>query len=280
MTAEDLGPLAAALAKAQTQFPPITRDKKVTVTSKRTGGTYTFNYAPLDSIFDKVRQPLANNGLAIAQTLDDGWLVTWLIHESGAYLTGRIALPPFEDIQGLGSAITYLRRYALQAMLGIAAEEDDDGNRASGNTVRADVERSDDGSLIGVVEVGDRRSSDFEVYNDRVLGPVLGFRLRGTKGGILVRCTGSLAVQLYAHREAIVGQRVTCWGRVVDVPGSKDPPRKAYQQLDAERVRVPGVGDLPTDTTPDPIAAPGGPEGLTEAESERIWSKLEEVAGA
>jgi hypothetical protein len=130
----NLGPLAAALAKAQTQFATVTRDKTVTVQTK-TGGSYKFSYAPLDTILGAVRGPLSENGLALVQMLDDGALETTLIHESGASLTGRIALPNSSDIQGLGSAITYLRRYAIQAMLGIAAEEDDDGNHADGNTV-------------------------------------------------------------------------------------------------------------------------------------------------
>lgn len=130
-----LGPLAAALAKAQAAFPAVPRDKRVTVTSKRTGQTYSFNYAPLDTILDKVRKPLSENGLAIVQMLDGTDLVTLLLHESGASLSGKVALPrdPNGDVQQLGSAITYLRRYALQAMLGIAAEEDDDGNTAAGN---------------------------------------------------------------------------------------------------------------------------------------------------
>ena len=124
-----IGPLAAALAKAQAAFPPVTRSKTVTVTTK-TGASYKFSYAPLEAILDAVRKPLGDNGLALAQMLDDGALVTMLLHESGASIEGRIAIPGTNDVQALGSAITYLRRYAIQAMLGIAAEEDDDGNSA------------------------------------------------------------------------------------------------------------------------------------------------------
>lgn len=129
ITTSDFGRLAAALAKAQASFPPVTRSKTVTVTTK-TGGSYKFSYAPLDAILDAVRKPLSDNGLALAQLLDNGSLVTMLLHESGAVLEGRTALPQTGDVQALGSAITYLRRYAIQALLGIAAEEDDDGNAA------------------------------------------------------------------------------------------------------------------------------------------------------
>lgn len=132
ITTASLGPLAAALAKAQTAFPTVTRSKTVRVQTK-TGGAYTFSYAPLDVIIDAVRKPLADNGLAIAQLIDRDELVTMLLHESGAALTGRAALPNSIDVQAFGSAITYLRRYAIQALLGIAAEEDDDGNHSAGN---------------------------------------------------------------------------------------------------------------------------------------------------
>ena len=129
-----LGPLAAALAKAQAAYPAIERTREVRVTT-RTGGNYTFKYAPLDTILAAVRAPLSTNGLAITQLLDGPDLVTVLLHESGATLTARSPLPHHDGdtIQQYGSAITYLRRYALQAMLGIASEEDDDGNAAAGN---------------------------------------------------------------------------------------------------------------------------------------------------
>ena len=136
------GNLAAALAKAQAAFPSISRDRTVTVRMK-TGGSYTFAYAPLDTVLAAVRGPLAANGLAVSQLLDGGDLVTLLLHESGESLSGRWTLPPHQDIQGLGSAVTYLRRYALQALLGIASEEDDDGNASAGHhaTPRQDVDR-------------------------------------------------------------------------------------------------------------------------------------------
>jgi len=130
MTPDDIGPLAAALAKATTEFATVTRDKTVTVQTK-SGGSYSFKYAPLDSVLAAVRGPLSKNGLALVQMLDEGTLETLLIHESGAFLSGRVALPEGADIQTLGSAITYLRRYAISAILGIATEDDDDGNAAS-----------------------------------------------------------------------------------------------------------------------------------------------------
>jgi len=272
----DLGPLAAALAKAQLAFPVITRDKKVTVTSKKTGTSYSFSYAPLDQILGATRGPLAENGLAIVQMLDGGALVTTLLHESGASITGRVTLPPTDDIQGMGSAITYLRRYAIQAALGIAAEEDDDGNRAAGNTIKADVERGDDGSLIGTAEAGDKASSDF-LLRQTPDGSSLGFRLRGAgrQGGILVEARGPLADQLHEHKAAVIDQRVTVWGAIASRTFTpKGGKEVTYQVLAAERVRAPGLPDMPTDTTPEPAEAPGGSTGLSEAESEAIWAEM------
>ena len=236
---EGISELATALVKAQGQFPTITRDKTVTVTTK-TGGSYKFSYAPLDSILAAVRKPLLDNGLALVQLLDPDELVTMLLHTSGQALSSRTTLPQAGELQSFGSAITYLRRYAIQAMLGIAAEEDDDGNRAAGNTVKADVEHGDDGSLIGEVQVGDRSTSDF-LLRQTPDGSALGFRLRGAKGGILVKASGALADQLFTNREAVVGKRVTVWGKVGDDSFTpKNGKTVTYQVLTAERVRVPG----------------------------------------
>ncbi len=133
--------LHAALAAAQGEFPPIEKSKTVTVTTK-TGRSYTFAYAPLDSILGTVRPVLAKHGLAVTQLLtarDDGQpaLETRILHSSGEQMGGVFPLPAavaMMTAQEIGSLLTYLRRYALVALLGIATEEDDDGNHAAGNT--------------------------------------------------------------------------------------------------------------------------------------------------
>lgn len=272
-----IGPLAAALAKAQTDFPTVTRDKKVTVTTK-SGGSYSFTYAPLDAILNAVRGPLSANGLVIVQMIDDGALETTLIHESGASLTGRVGLPDTSDIQALGSAVTYLRRYAIQAMLGIAAEDDDDGNRAVGNKVETrvpSVERSDDGGLIGVAEVGTARDSDFEL-REAPDGWTLGFRLKANgKGGIKVLARDALALALAGSRETLVGQRVTCWGHISDETftpkGSKS--KVTYQVLQLERITGPDfVMPGATDANPEGVSpTTEAPEEPTEAPSEPLF---------
>lgn len=125
--------LYGALAKAQGEFPTIPRDRTVRVQMK-TGGSYTFAYAPLDTILREVRPALAGNGLGITQTFDGERLVTLLVHEGGGTIESAMQLPrQGSSWQEYGSAVTYARRYAITALLGIASEEDDDGNVASGN---------------------------------------------------------------------------------------------------------------------------------------------------
>ena len=96
-------------------------------------------YAPLNDILNDVRPLLAKNGLSIIQSPSgDGESIsvtTILYHESGEWIKSDplVLKADKATAQGAGSAITYARRYALSAMLGISSEDDDDGNIASGN---------------------------------------------------------------------------------------------------------------------------------------------------
>lgn len=139
MRSETLADLGLALSKAQGEFPAVPRDKTVRVRTK-TGGEYSFNYAPLDSVLGHLRPVLVKHGLAITQLLDEGpSLTTMLLHSSGEFLASSMPLPLTAGMsaQEIGSAVTYMRRYAIVALLGIATEEDDDGNHAAGNTVKS-----------------------------------------------------------------------------------------------------------------------------------------------
>ena len=94
-------------------------------------------YAPLDAIIDATRPVLLKNGLAISQTplFRDGTagVETTIIHKDGHSTTTTLLLPlKDQSPQGVGGAITYARRYALASVLGIASEDDDDGNVSSG----------------------------------------------------------------------------------------------------------------------------------------------------
>lgn len=93
-------------------------------------------YAALPDILSDIHQPLLDAGLVISQhpTGANG-LTTILIHaESGEFMMDTYTMTPTKnDPQGMGSCITYQRRYAVGAVLSLNIDEDDDGNGASGN---------------------------------------------------------------------------------------------------------------------------------------------------
>lgn len=141
--------LMEALAKAQAGFTNPPRNREVEVFSARTQSRYKFKYATLDAIIDHVRPHLTANGLWFFQTIEpEGGnrhrLVTTLAHSSGQFIRSEtpILAPTNAGNQEFGSALSYMRRYALTALLGIAADEDDDANAADGNTVENTRERA------------------------------------------------------------------------------------------------------------------------------------------
>lgn len=138
--------LFAALAKAQGMLSAPPKNREVEVFSRRTQSKYKFKYATLDAIIDHVRKPLTENGLWFVQTLQNGdgryKLITRLTHSSGQYIESETPLlVDAADNQAFGSALSYMRRYALSAILGVAADDDDDANHADGNTVESSKER-------------------------------------------------------------------------------------------------------------------------------------------
>lgn len=88
-------------------------------------------FAPLDELLTYVRPLLAKHGIVMVQTADVGphgpVLVTHIMHRDGASMISRYPLQPVKnDPQGMGAAVTYARRYALCAILGIAGDDDND----------------------------------------------------------------------------------------------------------------------------------------------------------
>ena len=123
---DELKAMHVALAKAQGEFPPITKDKTAQA------GSYSYEYADLATILAGVRPVLAKNGLALIQRLENPSgggpsIRTELRHADGGVIASSFPLGEFQTMQQLGSASTYIRRYMACAILGIAAEEDDDG---------------------------------------------------------------------------------------------------------------------------------------------------------
>jgi hypothetical protein len=139
----ELAPLFAAKAKARLAFEPIEKNRTVTVYPKERDGRkpppYTFDYATLDSVRASCDRALAENGLDVfhfpVDGLDGTELHTMLTHSSGAYIETVLLLRNVEGWQAFGSAATYAQRYSYVAIVGVAAEHDDDGNAADGNAV-------------------------------------------------------------------------------------------------------------------------------------------------
>lgn len=149
----DITKLAAALVAAQSQMKAIAKDSD--------NPHFKSRFLSLDGIIEAMRPILAANKLAVSQgatvphTDAEGRLTgftgeTMLLHESGQWLTQSIIMPVGKsDPQGVGSALTYFRRYGLAAMLGISSDEDDDGNSAQPAARRAAPRQTMSDNSIG-----------------------------------------------------------------------------------------------------------------------------------
>jgi hypothetical protein len=139
-TSDTIAKLAGALSKAQGKFKAASKDS--------VNPHFRNKYADLASIWDAIRDPLSANGLSVVQGvlepnahehLGPQWsgpkavgVVTTLMHESGEWIQSSVWIPVgTQNAQGVGSAITYGRRYGLTALVGIT-QDDDDGESAVG----------------------------------------------------------------------------------------------------------------------------------------------------
>lgn len=125
---EQIGQLALALSKAQSQFNGAAKTSD--------NPFFKSKYADLFECIEAAKPALAANELAVVQTTDTDdkgiWVYTTLIHSSGEWAQGRILMKPKkDDDQATGSSITYGRRYGFAAIVGLA-QKDDDGNESAG----------------------------------------------------------------------------------------------------------------------------------------------------
>ena len=121
---ESIGKLAAALSKFQSEVENPTKDSQ----------GHKYKYADLANILNAIKVPLGNNKLSVCQMLGSSAqgvsVTTILMHESGEYIESMLSLPQeinstMSAPQQAGTTITYARRYALAACLGIAQQDDD-----------------------------------------------------------------------------------------------------------------------------------------------------------
>jgi hypothetical protein len=129
-TSDSIKHIAEALVLAQKEIKFASKDS--------TNPHFKSKYANINSVIEAVKAPLNNNGIAILQSLspsDDNklHLTTRLIHSSGEWIEDTAVCPiQKQDPQGLGSAISYIRRYSISSLCALYAD-DDDGQSAALN---------------------------------------------------------------------------------------------------------------------------------------------------
>lgn len=126
---ENINELAAALAAAQAHITGAAKDS--------VNPHFKSRYADLASVWDACRAPLTEHGLSVVQTThaaDNGvLLITTLLHTSGQWIAGELPIgADWKNPQAVGSWLTYARRYALAALVGIAPDDDDGEAAMSG----------------------------------------------------------------------------------------------------------------------------------------------------
>jgi hypothetical protein len=158
---ETIAELTKALVKVQSSIKPAIKDAN--------NPFFKSSYADLNSVWDSCRDLLAANGLAVIQTtapVEHAVIVeTTLAHTSGEWISGELMLPlTKQDAQGVGSAITYGRRYGLAAIVGIVADVDDDGNAASRPAQAKVVEKAMPGQIAAINNLCKEKDIDMKAF--------------------------------------------------------------------------------------------------------------------
>ena len=148
-TSKDINEIAEALANFQSSVLTISKNKTAKVSTKG-GGSYSYNYADIADVLQSIRVDLSNNGLSVSQFPENENIIvnnivqeyvvvtTKIMHKSGQWLQSSIKgcisanQGRMSNMQGIGSITTYLRRYSLASMLGLATDDDVDGNISGG----------------------------------------------------------------------------------------------------------------------------------------------------
>lgn len=130
-SSDSIAKFAEAFAAAQGEMKNPTKDNTADA------GKYKYSYADLAAVYDACKGPLTKNGISILQSPSTNQagvsVTTMLIHSSGEWVSSTLTIGCNKnDAQGIGSAISYARRYSLSAMVGLAPEDDDDANAAVG----------------------------------------------------------------------------------------------------------------------------------------------------
>ena len=159
----EIGELAAAMVAVQAELRNPRKNQTAQIVTK-TGGKYSYSYADLAATVDVCRENLSKHGLAVLQptSISEGavTVTTLLVHKSGQWISSdlRLASPDLTP-QGIGSTMSYARRYGLTGMVGIAGE-DDDGTGKAGRAAQ---------NSIGDHRVPEVRTGEQQAPTDAVL---------------------------------------------------------------------------------------------------------------
>jgi hypothetical protein len=176
MQSEQINELVAALVAAQSKFPVIEKGETADIPTKN-GGSYSYKYADIAAIAEKINPILSANGLAVSQAPSvhvsgQPSLTTTLLHVSGQWISSEMLLQIGTDAgaQAQGSAITYARRYAKSAVLDLVTDSDDDGAAASTHGGKAsDGQREPSGPRaedVAIILKGASLAPDNTTLND------------------------------------------------------------------------------------------------------------------
>lgn len=157
-TSENTAKLDSALAKAQGEIEAASKDKL--------NPAFRSKYADLSSVWGAIRPALSRHNISVTQWpihSEDGRLhiVTRLAHD-GEWIRAHFSIPvQKQDAHGYGSATTYAKRFSLAAAVGVVADEDDDGNSASGKTTpAASPAMPSVGGTVGASKAANRSAYD------------------------------------------------------------------------------------------------------------------------
>jgi hypothetical protein len=153
-TSEKIDEIATALSSFQSNVPTIQKNK--------TAGSnaYSYKYADIADVLKSIRESLSINGLSVSQSAESSsesinnviheyvTVTTMIMHNSGQWLKSSLRgsvnanQGRMSNMQSIGSITTYLRRYSLASMLGLATDDDVDGNL--GDTTQSNAQTETD----------------------------------------------------------------------------------------------------------------------------------------
>jgi hypothetical protein len=182
---DQINELATALAKAQAELTSAKKDSK----------GHGYNYSDLATVIEEAKRVLPKHGLSFTQlvgqtntseTVETINVTTILLHSSGQFISseGSIRIPEMRgvnDTQKAGAALSYLRRYSLQAILGMASE-DNDASSATGDDKRSFAEKKS--AVVASANTETSVAKEVVVASDKPAKTTSSFKRNVSNGGI------------------------------------------------------------------------------------------------